>query len=423
MRCVALLLAAVSAWAQLPVRQTDFADPPQGWTKWSPRPEIAPRAWVEAGGALALAGDSNPAVYGGWEYTARGVMPGRWYRFSARYRGVGFTFENGQVLARLDWAAASGKRAGQPDFVYQARRDGAWTQVTAEAPAPPNAAAVKIQLWLANAPQATVWWDDITLEETPAPKPRPVTIASVNFRPDKAAGPEDSVRQFLGVVQAKVPATADLILLPEGITVVATGMKYADVAEPVPGRTTSALGEVARRRKAYIAAGIYEREGPAVYNTAVLLDRSGKLAGKYRKVYIPREEFEGGITPGIDYPVFQTDFGRVGMMICYDVFYADPARALALAGAEIILMPIWGGPLPLATARALENHVFLAASGYGHPTYIMNPLGEQIASAPERGTVAIATVDLNHRYADGWLGWMRARFFKELRLDIGAHPR
>src|SRR5574340_675292 len=423
MRWTAILLLAGSAWAQLPLRQTHFADPPQGWTKWSPRAEIAPRAWVDADGTLALAGNSNPAVYGGWEYTARGVVPGRWYRFTARYRGVGFTFENGQILARLEWSAASGKRAGQPDFVYEAKRDGAWTQLTLDAPAPPGAAAVKIQLRLTNAPQATVWWDNVTLEETPAPKPRPVTIASVNYRPAKASGPEDSVRQFLDVIEKKVPAGADLILLPEGITVVGTGMKYADVAEPIPGRTTSVLSELARRRKAYVAAGIYEREGPAVYNTAVLLDRDGKFAGKYRKVYIPREEFEGGITPGIDYPVFQTDFARVGMMICYYVFYADPARALALNGAEIILLPIWGGPMPLATARALENHVFLAASGYDHPTYVMNPLGEQIATAPDRGTVAVATVDLNRRYTERWLGWMRARFFKELRSDIDVRPR
>ena len=83
-----------------------------------------------------------------------------------------------------------------------------------------------------------------------------------------------------------------------------------------------------------------EREGAAIYNTAVLLDRTGKLMGKYRKVYLPREEIQGGLTPGNDFPVFDTDFGKVGMMICWDVEYADPARALALNGAEIILLPI-----------------------------------------------------------------------------------
>ena len=70
---------------------------------------------------------------------------------------------------------------------------------------------------------------------------------------------------------------------------------------------------------------LYEREGPAIYNTAVLIDRAGNLAGKYRKVQLPYEEIEGGLTPGSDYPVFQTDFGTVGLMICYDSEFAKPA--------------------------------------------------------------------------------------------------
>ncbi|MBI3696403.1 MAG: carbon-nitrogen hydrolase family protein, partial [Acidobacteria bacterium] len=206
-------------------------------------------------------------------------------------------------------------------------------------------------------------------------------------------------------------------------TVVGTGKKYPEVAEPLPGPTTARLGEAARRRNAYIVAGVYEREGAAIYNTAVLLDRAGKLAGKYRKVYLPREEIEGGLTPGNDYPVFQADFGKVGMMICWDVQYADPARALALRGAELILMPIWGGNETLGKARAIENHVFLAASGYDYPTYVMDPDGELLSLARERGTAAVATIDLNRRYVNDWLGEMRERFMKELRLDLKAEWR
>ena len=213
----------------------------------------------------------------------------------------------------------------------------------------------------------------------------------------------------------------DLILLPEGITVVGTNKRYADVAETIPGPTTRTLGDLARKRKAYIAAGIYEREGQVVYNTAVLMDRDGKLAGKYRKVYLPREEMEQ-LTPGNDYPVFRTDFGIVGMMICYDVFFSDPARGLATKGAEIVLMPIWGGDQTLAKARAIENQIYLVASGYNHPTYIMNPEGERIAVAPEPGTVAVATIDLNKslRQVNNNLGDMRNRRPRELRTDVDS---
>jgi predicted amidohydrolase len=165
-------------------------------------------------------------------------------------------------------------------------------------------------------------------------------------------------------------------------------------------------------------AGLYEREGSAIYNTAVLLDREGRLAGRYRKVYLPREEVEGGLTAGSAYPTFATDFGTVGLLICWDVQFADPARALALGGAELLLVPIWGGNETLARARAIENRVFLASSGFDFPTLVMDPDGETLARATADGTVATATIDLARRYLDPWLGDMRARLRKELRPDV-----
>ena len=428
-RAVFLWCAGLTLSADLPLRQSRFeAGPdglPAGWTKWAARPEIAPRAFVDRvhsrgqAGSLAISGNSNAAAYGGWEYTASGVEPGKWYRLTAYYRLDAPRHEPLDVVARLDWVNAQGKRAGQPDYAYQVHSEGEWRRLTSQAPAPQGATAVKVQLYLQNAPYTTVWWDDISLEPVPTPAPRPVRIATVNhYPPQRTGSAAASVGQFLEVIEKAVPLPTDLILLPEGITVVATGLKYADVAETVPGPATERLAEVARRRNTYIVAGLYEREGIALYNTAVLIDRQGQVIGKYRKVYLPREEIEGGLTPGNDYPVFRTDFGVVGIMVCWDVQYADPARALALAGAEIVLLPIWGGNLTLAKARAIENHVFLVASGYNHPTYILDPDGETLATAKERGAAAVATIDLNRRYVDSWLGDMRARFFRELRLDV-----
>jgi len=419
---------ALLAPAATPFRQSGFVPgpggAPPGWRSWAPRQEIAPRTYVDEvhsrgePGSLAISGASNAAAYGGWEYHLCGIRPGSWYRLAVWYRAEGLSYEPLQVVARLDWRAADGRRAGQPDYAYQLSREGDWRRLTLEAPAPEKSAAVAIQLYLAHAPQATLWWDDIALEEIPPPGPRPVRVAALNYRPAKSASAEENVNRFLQAADQAVPGKADLLLLPEGVTLVGTGKTYAEVAEPVPGPTTARLGEYARRRNLWIAAGLYEREGAAIYNTAVLLDRQGRVAGKYRKVYLPREEIEGGLTPGNDYPVFQTDFGRVGLMICWDLQYADPARNLALRGAELILLPIWGGNTALPKARAIENQVFLAASGYDHPTYILDPDGQTLAAAAERGQAAVATLDLNRRYADKWLGWMRGRFMKELRLDV-----
>lgn len=86
-------------------------------------------------------------------------------------------------------------------------------------------------------------------------------------------------------------------------------------------------------------------------------------------MYLPYDGPDDGVTPGNNYPVFQADFGNVGMMICWDSSFADPARALALTEAEIILMPIWDGFQTLVKARGMENEIFLVTSSYGDPSF------------------------------------------------------
>lgn len=433
MRYIILVLcfcAALTAAAGVPFEQSGFqagADGvPADWQTWAARPEIAPRTFVDVvhsrggEGSLAISGDSNPAAYGGWERTVGKVEAGKWYRFSAYYRAKGLEYEPLQVVARLSWQTADGKRAGRPDYPYAIARNGEWTRLTMDAQAPEKAGAVTIQLFLQNAPQATVWWDDISFQPIPDPGPRNVTIASINYRPgkNKSSSAAENIKRFIEAAEKAVPGKVDLILFPEATSAVDTGIPYAEVAEPIPGPITRQYAELAKRKNAYVVAGMDEREGEAVYNTAVLIDRQGRVAGKYRKVYIPREEIEVGITPGNDYPVFDTDFGRIGIMICWDSEYPEPARALALQGAEVILLPIWDGDKTLVKARAIENHLFLVESSYGSPTQILDPDGKQIALAPEIGTAAIATIDLNRRYKDPWLGDMRARMMKEYRGDI-----
>jgi predicted amidohydrolase len=389
------------------------------WRLWSPRSEIAPRSSRPAPDELVLEGAGNPAVFGGWERVYLGVQAGQWYRLEVKYRASGLDYEPLQVPVRLDWVTAAGQRAGEPDYAWRVSSTGEWRTVTLDAPAPLGASAVKVQLLLQNAPRAVVHWSGVSFTASAKPAERKVRLTTIRLKPK---GDPDPVARFIETALATVPSGSDVILLPEGITVIGTGKVYADVAEVVPGPTTARLGELARARNAWIVAGIYEREGGTIYNTAVLIDRAGKFAGKYRKVYLPREELEGGLTPGSSYPVFHTDFGTVGMMICWDVQYADPARGLALRGAELILMPIAGGNETLAKARAIENHVFLVSSGYDFPSLVIDPAGETLARTEVNGTSASATIDLNRRYLDSWLGDMRGRYFRELRGDVASDP-
>jgi predicted amidohydrolase len=369
-------------------------------------------------GALVIKGTGNPAASGGWERAVRQVEPGKWYELTAWYRAEGLVHEANEVVCRIEWADANSKRIGTPDYSWKTTTAGEWRKLTLAAPAPEKSSIAKIQLWLHNAPNGTVWWDEISLKQIEAPGQREVKLASVHFRPRRSTGPEENLRRFSEVAAKNAPEGTDVILFPEGMTVVGTNKEYVEVAEPIPGPSTKALGELAKSRKTYVAAGIYERDGAAVYNTAVLIDREGGVVGKYRKVYLPREEIEAGLTAGSEYPVFRTDFGTVGLMICWDVQYADPARALAVAGAEIVLLPIWGGNQTLMRARAIENHVFLVSSGYDVPTMVLDPKGETLATTSADGTAAVASVDLNRRYTWEWLGEMRGRYMRELRPHI-----
>ena len=112
-----------------------------------------------------------------------------------------------------------------------------------------------------------------------------------------------------------------------------------DRAQPVPGPITHAIGEVARRHRCYVTANLYEELGGRVYNSSALIGRDGGVVGVYRKVHPTPGEVEGGITPGTETPVFDTDFGRVGMAICWDLHFLDVLEGMIEQDVQLVLWP------------------------------------------------------------------------------------
>src|SRR5207237_8113473 len=111
----------------------------------------------------------------------------------------------------------AGNRAGQPEYVYASECAGEWTRVWIEAPAPEGSATVKLQLYLQNAPYSTLWWDEISFEEVPAPPTRLVRVASINLRPRNTHSAQESVGQYVDVIEKSVAAGTDVVLLQEGL--------------------------------------------------------------------------------------------------------------------------------------------------------------------------------------------------------------
>jgi len=421
----AILLSGTCLAQGLRVELKDFTEDGRtdpGWTAWAQRQEIQPRCYVDtaharsAPDALAISGDGNRLEYGGWAHVIGDIKPGRYYKLTAYYRAESVTYVQRQVVARLDWLDTSGKRTSQPDYAYETSAAGDWTRVSVTVPAPEQAASVRLELTLGWAPKGTVWWDDITFEETPAPPDRWVRLGTVSLHPQDNP---DSVGAFIEQLDVIAKDKPDIVCLGEELRIEGNyHLGYANAAEPIPGPSTKRLGDAARRHGFYVVAGLTERDGHADYNTAVLIDRQGNLAGKYRKVTLPREEIEGGLMPGDSLPVFDTDFGRIGMMICWDAEYIEPARALAVQGAEVILVPAAGGYMTLLKARALENHLFIVSSGDTVESSIIDPTGKVLFETLESGVNKVIAVNLQQRFTDPWIGDMRARFPKEIRPEL-----
>lgn len=183
----------------------------------------------------------------------------------------------------------------------------------------------------------------------------------------------------------------DIVCLPECFT----GLSH-DAAESVPGPTTAALGEAARKHGMYVVCPITRRLEDRLYNAAVLLDRSGAVVGAYHKTHPTVGELEMGVSAGSDYPVFATDFGRVGFAICFDLNFADVAAGAAAGGAELIFFPtMFRGGLMLQ--RWAHDYGVWVISAYGaEGSAFVNPLGKIVLESQSHQRIITRTINLDH---------------------------
>ena len=423
------LLAAVlwsTAAAAAPARSADLlawssATPDGGWVRFAPRPALAPGFAIESTSSprLRLMGGGHPHVFGGW----RRVVPveaGRSYRFRALATATNTTRVQREVVCQARWLGRGVAEDVAPEYVAdRVGPDAATLACDDVLTAPAGAASVEISLLLQWAPEATVDFSGLSL--LPAePRPiRPVRVATLYWRPSARSTPAANVDALLALIDRVARNRPDIVLLSEAITSIGTGLTVAEAAQEPRGPAFQALSAKARQHHTYVVYGAYEKAGDIVYNSAFVVGRDGSLVSTYRKVQVPVGEVEAGLSAGDVYAPLDLDFGRVGLLICHDTAFDEPARLLTLAGAEMLLVPAWGGDLTQIRARAMDNGVWVVTAGYDVPSAIIDPAGEVHAQTwkGQGDGAAVHVVELGRKVRRPWVGDWHAAVLKQRRPE------
>jgi N-carbamoylputrescine amidase len=267
--------------------------------------------------------------------------------------------------------------------------------------------------------------------------PQQFKLALIQMR--CSADPTDNLERALGRVADAGKRGANVVCLPELFRTLyfcqSEDHAHFDLAEPIPGPTTEALASAAKQAGVVVVGSLFERRAAGVYhNTAVIIDADGKLLGSYRKMHIPDDPLyyeKFYFTPGdLGFRAFDSAFGRIGTLVCWDQWYPEAARLTALAGADVLFYPTAIGWHPgekaefgdaqaaawhtAQRAHAIANGVYVAAvnrvgleklAGVGGEgiefwggSFVADPFGTILAEAgrAEEETL-IVTVDRRHQ--------------------------
>jgi predicted amidohydrolase len=246
-----------------------------------------------------------------------------------------------------------------------------------------------------------------------------VALCQTNCGEDVA----ENERQVFGLLQEAVAEGVDLVALPEVWPCQGSAPQVRAAAEPLDGPRVARLRELARAHRTWVHGGsVLELEKDRVFNTSVLLDRDGELVATYRKIHLFDADPPGALpsreshlfAAGDQVVTAETEFGRAGMSICYDLRFPELYRELAVLGATIVFVPAafryetgvdhWD---VLVRARAIEDQAFVIAAAqwgvWGPPgrerrnfgnSLVADPWGRVLARAPDGVGLTLAELDL-----------------------------
>jgi predicted amidohydrolase len=267
--------------------------------------------------------------------------------------------------------------------------------------------------------------------------PRPAVIGTCVFKQVGAASPETLLHDTLGMIDGMAQQAEqrgwqlDMAVLPECSFQFMSGSDVAELAEDLDGPFVRAVGAKAKQHSTYATAPIQTRRDGRVHNSVVIVDRQGRPAGVYSKVFpvmMGDGSLEYGITPGREFPVFDLDIGRVGVQICWDIAFDDGWQALADQDAELVVF-CTNPAVPVAMrARGWRHGYYIAASTVHPPSMVVDPLGRELCRTSADREISVLRVDLDYRVLHSNCMWewtpQRAAKYEGrvgIEWDVDAH--
>lgn len=250
---------------------------------------------------------------------------------------------------------------------------------------------------------------EIRLEHVGPYVPRKVRLCAVAW--DMIGGEtfktyQENVDNVMAELDIVGPQKPDMVVFTEAVYQTGRDSKRQPypVYSQLNDEDVAKLCQKAKQYNTYIVCSLYEKDANDLKRlTGVLIDRQGNIQNIYRKTHLTMGELESGCILENELPVFHTDFGTVGIQICWDHFFPECSRALTLKGAEMLLLPTHGFRKERVTMRAIENGVHVvSAYTYSRGTMILAPNGNVLDEAGDKG-YAIAEVDLNEPV---WCPWL-----------------
>lgn len=254
--------------------------------------------------------------------------------------------------------------------------------------------------------------------------PREVWIGTVSQEQMEVRNREETIETVLGFLEDMKVYQPDIICLPEvftryGSTPVAS---YEDIAETMPFPSLTPFKQYAKESHCYLICPIHIRENGKAFNAAVVIDRQGKVLGNYKKTHTTISEMDKGIFPGpLDPPVFDLDFGRIGIQICYDIEWKDGWETLKKKNPDIIFWPSAFSGRTLIQTKAWECSAYTVSSTIKGPARICDLSGKVLAQTENWNRNWIcAPINLEKTLIHLW---PYVEHFPKIKAKYGRHIR